>query len=544
MQFASKLLSGAFQSLISSFSVAYLAIFLPICVLIYTLLPQKYKKYLLLTASYVFFFLISGKLVVYLFLSTLSIHYFGIWLDRLQTLEKSQLAAAPLELKKQIKSHCKHQQIRVILLAVCLHIGVLALLKYSPFFLQNINTLLFLCKAPFSLQIPNFLQPIGISFFTLQAVSYLMDVYKKKIPADDNLLRLGLFLAFFPQIVEGPICRYEQTADKLWNAQQIRYSNLLLGAQRILFGLFKKLLVADRLNLFVKNVFDKGAENEGAVIAVAAIAYTIQLYMDFSGSMDAVLGSAQIFGIALPENFERPFFSKTIPEFWKRWHITLGTFFKDYIFFPLSMTRPMKKLTTTARKRLGNYYGPLIPGSIALFCVWFSNGLWHGAGWNYIFFGLYHFILILLGNLITPVVRQLQARLHVRAEALPYRIMQIFRTSVLVVIGELFFRASGLSIGLKMFWKIFTDFRFSVLVDGSLFSYGIDPLDFCVVGIALCVVFGISLLNEKGICVRFWLSKQSIPVRWGLLYLLILAIIVFGAYGIGYVPVDPMYANF
>ena len=152
---------------------------------------------------------------------------------------------------------------------------------------------------------------------------------------------------------------------------------------------------------------------DGLVIAVAAVCYTIQLYMDFSGTMDLAVGAGRIFGFQIPENFQRPFFSRSIPEFWQRWHISLGTWFKDYIFYPVSLSGPLKKLTSNARKKLGNHFGPLCASAIALFCVWFSNGLWHGAAWTYIFFGLYHFFFILCGNLFDPLTKWTTGKLHI-----------------------------------------------------------------------------------------------------------------------------------
>ena len=262
--------------------------------------------------------------------------------------------------------------------------------KIYPFFFSNFNALFHAWALPITLRIPYFLLPIGISFYTMQAASYLFDVYRQKIPADRNLFRLALYLSFFPLLMEGPICRYEQTAQQLWEAPALRYQ-APAGLQRTELRFNQKILVADRLNLLIKTVFDHYEDYDGLVIAVAAVCYTIQLYMDFSGTMDLAVGAGRIFGFQIPENFQRPFFSRSIPEFWQRWHISLGTWFKDYIFYPLSMSKPLKKLTTKARKRLGSHYGPLVAGSIALFCVWLCNGLWHGAAWNYIFFGLYHF---------------------------------------------------------------------------------------------------------------------------------------------------------
>ena len=344
--------------------------------------------------------------------------------------------------------------------------------------------------------------------------------------------------------MEGPICRYDQTAQQLWDAKPITYENLTLGLQRIAYGMMKKIIIADRLNPLVRNVFNNYTDFDGGVIALAAVCYTVQLYMDFSGSMDAVTGTAQILGVTMPENFRQPFFSKTISEFWKRWHITLGTWFKDYVFYPVVTLKPLEKLTSAARKHLGNHYGPLLASAVALFCVWFCNGLWHGAAWSYLFFGMYHFVLILGGNIIAPPVRAVNARLHIRAESFPYRLLQMLRTTVLVIIGELFFRANGLRAGMQMFRTMVTGFAFPVFDDALFKALGIDKFDLMIVAVTLLIVFVVSVINEKGKSVRALLAQRPAAVRWTVFYALILFIIIFGAYGKGYIPVDPMYANF
>ena len=472
---------------ISSFasfqSIIYL---LPIFVFLYAIAPKKFKKYYLLIASYVFYFLINGGMLIYLIASTFLMHYFAIWIERLQMQMKTTLSETEKENKKAVKKKYIARQRGVITLAVLIHIGALVVLKYTGFFVTNINRILVSAGSSTTLTIPNFLVPIGISFFSLQALSYILDVYRGVTKADDNLLRLALFLGFFPQIIEGPICRYNQTAEQLWNAPPINSQNFTFGLQRIIFGLIKKIVIADRLNALVGVIFGSYANYDGGVIALGAILYTIQLYMDFSGIMDVVLGLSQIVGVSMPENFERPFFSKTISEFWKRWHITLGAWFRDYIFYPVSTSNSMKKLTSAARKKLGNHYGPLVAGSIALFSVWICNGLWHGADWNYIFFGMYHFVLILLGNLIVPIVRVVNKKLKINPDNFFYRAMQIVRTSILVVIGELFFRAEGLMNGFYMFAKIFTDFSFSTLTNDLLVLGDIDYLDFVIIGSIAC----------------------------------------------------------
>ena len=456
MYLLSALAAGHFSELTSFFSLHYMLFFFPAALLGYALTPARWKRYSLLLISLGFFFLISGVLVAYLLASALSIWAFGLWLQKIHTRKAAAVKAAEKSERKAIKQAYLIRSRYVLGLAALVHIGGLLVLKYSGFFMENVN-LLFGKAYP----VPSYALPIGISFFSLQAFSYLFDVYRGVQEADRNLLRLTLFLAFFPQIVEGPICRYSQTATQLWDVKPITWENLTLGLQRIGYGMMKKLVVADRLNAFIEAVFTGYHDLQGGVIAIAAVCYTIQLYMDFSGAMDAVTGTAQIFGITMPENFQRPFFSRTISEFWTRWHISLGAWFKDYIFYPVTMSKPMKNLTSTARKRIGNHFGPLVAGAIALFCVWFSNGLWHGAAWSYIFFGMYHFVLILSGNLFAPAAKWLNGKLPWSAESLGFRIFQILRTSVLVVIGELFFRAEGLKAGLAMFGRMVTDFRFS-----------------------------------------------------------------------------------
>ena len=279
----------------------------------------------------------------------------------------------------------------------------------------------------------------------------------------------------------------------------------------------------------------------GGVIFLGMLAYTCQLYMDFSGIMDMVMGMGEIFGIKLPENFRRPFFSKSISEFWTRWHITLGAWFRDYIYYPLSLSGPLKKLTAKGRKHLGNHFGPLMAGTIALFCVWFCNGLWHGSAWNYLFFGMYHFFFIVLANMTEPFTRKVLDFLHIPRESAGYRVFRIIRTALLVCVGELFFRANGLRAGLRMFRTMVTDFSIPTREQLQL---GLDRYDVIILVVAVLIVFVVSLLQERNIKLRATIRKAPVPLRWAVYYAAILSIVIFGAYGVGYVPVEPMYAGF
>jgi len=522
-------------------AVSYLFFFLPLTVIIYHFAKKKYKWRVLLLASYIFFFLISGNLLIYLLFTTLSIHHFGLWFDRID----KELAGA-LELaddKKAIKEEYKKKKKKILFLGVLIQVGLLAAFKYLPFGIININYLLKFCHVGFKIPFVKLLAPIGISFYTLEALSYMIDVYNKKIEADTNLGRLALYLAFFPSIMEGPIARYSEVADRLYEGRDITYKNISFGSQRILWGILKKFIVADRLNVIVKLIFN-GSSYDGGLALFGAICYTIMLYMEFSGTIDVVIGSAEIFDVKLPENFRQPFFAKNISEFWTRWHITLGTWFKDYIFYPVSLSRKMKKLTIKARHGLGNLYGPILVGGIALLCVWLLNGLWHGAGWNYIFFGLYHFVLILSGSLIEPTVKKVTTKLHINRNNPIYRIFTFLKLFILVVIGELFFRANTLRDGFNLFNSIIMNFTLKSFKSGEFLRLGLDKGDFIIIAVTLIIVFFVGILRERKVPIRDTIAKQNIVVRWVIYYAIIMFILIFGAYGAGYKPVDPIYANF
>lgn len=320
---------GAYPELSAYFSLLFLGIFLPACLVLYSLTPGKYRKYALLLESLLFYWLISGAYILYLLASVGAIFAFGLWMQRIYVRPGCRRENGGKSRAEGHQEGLSEEGRHVMTLGVLLHIGLILVLKYTGFFLENVNALFGLTVA-----IPAFVKPLGLSFFILQSVSYLVDVYRQTIPADGNMLRLGLYLSFFPGIVEGPICRYGDTARALWEAKPIAYENLCLGLQRIAFGLMKKLVIADRLNPMVEELFSHNDAYPGYMSLVGGVLYTLQLYADFSGSMDAVCGTAQIFGLTVPENFRRPFFSKNISEFWTRWHITLGTWFRDYIFYP------------------------------------------------------------------------------------------------------------------------------------------------------------------------------------------------------------------
>ena len=530
--------------MISYCSLEYLIAFLPVVMILYQAVPNRARRYVLLAAGYAFFWYMSGILVLWNIAAALCVWLTGLRLSALLRKRDALLETSERSQKKAIRSSCEKKMRLWVILACAVCFGILITLKYSAFLTDNLNSVMRLVHAGRQFRIPQFMVPIGISFYTLQAMSYVFDVQKEKIEADRNFLRVALFLSFFPLLMEGPIARYKETAPQLWNPPRITMASLQRGGWRILYGVIKKLVVADRVNAAVELLYTDFAKYDGGMIFLAAILFTCQEYMEFSGTMDIVIGTGECLGITLPENFRQPFFSATISEFWTRWHISLGGWLRDYVYYPLSMSGPLKKLTKVCRKKIGNHYGPLVTSTIALFAVWVFNGFWHGSGWSFLFFGMYHFALIVTGNLLQPLVTSFCEKHQVNRRNPFYRAFQILRSFILVAVGEMFFRALSLKYGLQMFAQMFRQASVKSFVDGTALKLGMDLPDYIIVAVVIAFVFVISLLKERGCNVRGRLMEKNMLVRSLVTVLLISFIVLFGAYGAGYVPVDPIYANF
>lgn len=509
----------------------YFAFFLPVVLIIYQLVPQRFRPVALLMANYAFFYMISGPLVVYMLFSTIFTHYIGLWLENVSL--TAEVEGKALIMKKR----------KVLVFGIAISLGILGVLKYFNFFGQTVADVLALFQVNFVYEPIRFMVPIGISFYTLQMISYITDVYRGTQKAEHNLLKIALYLSFFPTIMEGPICRYAQVGEELYAGRSITFENLKFGYQRIVWGLFKKIVIADRLYATVSHVFDNYHDLDGSVIAFGVVCYTVQLYMEFSGCMDIIIASGEIFGVKLPENFRQPFAAKDASEFWRRWHITLGTFFKDYIFYSISLAKPVKNLAKKVKEKLGRNVSKFVGPTIALFGVWSCNGLWHGANWTFIFYGMYYFVLIFIENITEEPVHKLAKKWNINRESSGYRMFQAVKMFFIINIGELFFRANTLQDGFAMLGKIVTDFHISELL-GKLSSLKMDTADLVVVAIGIVVVAIVGSLHEREIKIREEIAKWVLPVRWGVWYAAILAVIMLGAYGTGYSIVEMIYAGY
>ena len=524
-------------------SYVYLLVFLGATFLAYTVAPLRFKWCVLLLASAAFYVVSSRFLTVFLLAATLTVYLSGLWLGRVQRRYEQRRQSLPREERKALKQQTTRMKKRIVALMILLNFGMLFFLKYYNFFGSNANWLFGALGAPLQLPQLRLALPLGISFYTLQAASYVIDIYRGKIAPDRHLGRIALFLCFFPQITEGPIGRYDQLAPQLYQGHRFDYRRTAFGLQLIVWGLFKKLVIADRANMFVNTVFDQFGSYSGLTVLIAMLLYTLQIYAEFSGVMDIVTGSAQLFGVNLSPNFRRPFFARSVDEFWRRWHITLGAWLRDYVFYSVSLSKPFMSFSK-ALKRHNEYLAKLLPVATALFCVWFGCGIWHGASWKYVAYGMYYYLIMLSGLALEPLFGKALSALHVNRESRGYRFFQVARTFLLVNVGMLLFRAESLTAFFHMLASIFTGFSASVFADRFLLSLSLDAHDFLILGFGVAVLFAVDLLQERGIQLRARVAQQRLVWRWALYFAAIFAVILFGAYGYGYDPVPLIYAQF
>lgn len=511
--------------------------FLLFFVIVYYILPKKIQWVVLLFASLLFYAGLGRRRIVFICLSAISTWISTNLIYNKHIEEKKYIAENKRNMTKDernaIKKRYKNKRRMVLALFLIFNLGGLFVFKFYNMTAEEFSSLPQL----------NLIMPVGISFYTLQIIGYVMDVYNKKSIPEKSMMKTMLFTMWFPQIIQGPIARYDMLAPQLFDQHEFNYDNFVLGLLRMLWGYFKKLVIADRFVVIVTTLFTNYTQYTGFEIFIGAFIYTIQLYADFSGGIDIAIGASELFGVALPENFTRPFFSKSISEFWRRWHITLGAFLRDYIFYPVTLSKPLSKIGKFFAKRKLKWLSRWIPAYISLFILWFCSGVWHGEGAQYILYGMYHGGLIMLGMTFEPYFAQLCEKIKINRNSQTFRIFQVIRTFFLVTIGEIIFRSPDIPQALYMIKSMFGTFNPWVLFDGFVFTLGLDVPDFIVGVIAVIILVVVSLLNRYQ-SMRHWVYRQELPVRWAICLAAIMAIVIFGVYGPGYDPAPFIYFQF
>ena len=507
-----------------------------LCLLIglYYIIPKCFQWQLLLISSFVFYYFSGWSNLLYISVTIVSTYFVSIKLNGLTKKQKAYLKEnrdLSREEKKVYKEKIKSKRWGWLLLCLIFNLGILAVIKYTNFALSNINSILTLFKMN-EISYVNLLLPMGISFYTFQSMSYIIDVYREKYEPERNIGKMALFVSFFPQLIQGPISRFDDLSKTLYKEHSFNAKTFSFGFQRVLWGYFKKMVIADRIITAVLTITKNPDTYDGIYVFIGMLFYALQLYADFTGGIDITIGIAQMLGIEVKENFIRPYFSKSITEYWRRWHISMGTWFKDYVFYPLSVSKPMLNISRSSRARFGDKVGKRLPVYLSTLIVWFTTGIWHGSSWNFIVWGLLNGVIILISQEFDPLYARFHERFKVKG-TFGFRLFQVIRTVLLLSSLRILDCYRDVGVSFRMFVSMFTKLDIGVLFNGSLLDLGLDVSDYIVLVIGVIILIGFSLLQRSG-SVREKIANKRPVLRYSVYILLFFSILILGAYGIGF----------
>lgn len=474
-------------------------IFFPIVSIAFFVIPRKLRTFFLLVASYYFYMSWNPYYAILILTSTVITYLSGLALDYFS---KNETLSA-----KKLSSY----KIGIVSASLIINLGILVVFKYANFILENVYSLVDMFGLSMEHRMLDLLLPVGISFYTFQALSYTLDVYHEKVSAEKNFINYALFVSFFPQLVAGPI---ERTGNLLSQIQKINtdshfsYENMRRGLLLMFWGLFEKIVIADRAAILVDTVFDNYTAHGFGSLVVATIAFTFQIYCDFDGYTNIARGAANVIGIRLIKNFRQPYFAGSIRDFWKRWHISLTTWFTDYLYIPLGGSRC---------KRSRHLLNILI--------VFAISGLWHGANWNFVVWGMLHGLYQCIEILLSKGEK-------------PSKRHPIF-TFILVAFAWIFFRAKNVAMAFGIIATMFTHPGIFALA-----HMGLNAVNIVILIEALIILLLVDYVHEKQLSVFDWVFAQNIVVRWIIYLGLIWSCILLGIYGIDYSVSQFIYFQF
>ena len=510
-------------------------------ILLYFVLPKKWQ-WLVLVAGNLYFYISFGlQYLFYLLFDALISYGAALAFDRMNQTAVKAMEGMDAAGKEEARRQLLKRKKRLSALAIVAILFFWVVIKYGNFFLNSINSVLSLLSFSWESSVAELVLPLGMSFYTFHAIGYVVDVYRKKYPAERNFFRFFTFLSFFPHMIEGPCSRFDQLGNSLFKEHSFSYSRLCDGVSRILWGVYKKIVIADPLAATVSGILGDYEAYGGVHILFAMAVSSIRIYADFSGYMDIVCGFCRILGIELAENFMRPYFARTVDEYWRRWHITLGRWFRDYVFFPLSMGKTGSKIAKAARKRWGPKMGKLLSGYFALIFVWTATGLWHGANWTYLFWGYLNLLVIMSTMQLSDTYAVWKQKLHIDSEGRMWKLFCIVRTYILVSFFRFFSISPSLGVAFGTVGRLFTKFSFSEFSDLSGFFVGMFREEILMAGIGTAALIVVDLIQENNAWNRV---KEKCPfVLRALIYSSMLLMIVMMLRGTD-VSKGFIYANF
>ena len=519
------------------FTTVSFLLFAALTLLGYYLMPQRWRWVLLLAASWFFYLWAGVKYLVFMAFTTLTTYGCTRILARRLEKQDAYLAENKQTLsrdeKKAYKARIKAGNRVWLVICLVANFAVLALCKAcltDPFrSLAQGGSLSFLTLG----------LPLGISFYMFQSMGYAVDVYRGTVKAEKNFFKLALFVSYFPQLIQGPISQFSHLAPQLYTPKVFDGRELSYGLQRLLWGFFKKLVIADRIAAAV--VALKAPQYTGVGFFLLTLFYAVQIYADFTGGIDMALGISQALGIKLEENFVRPFFSKNIAEYWRRWHITLGEWMKSYIFYPISVSQPMLKLSKSAREKLGNF-GKRLPVYVASVATWFVTGIWHGLTPNFVLWGMMNCFVIVVSEELVPLYDRFHNRFHLK-EKRWYGIFEMVRMFVLMNLIRIVDLFPQVGTYFSKMGSLVTTFNFHIFYDGTLMKLGLNGLDYGILFGGILLMFAVSLYQEKKGSVRDLLWDKP-ALRYTLIIVMLVAVLLMGSYGIGYNASSFIYNQF
>jgi len=523
-----------------SFTSIKFIIFLIMFAGIYYMVPKKYRWIVLFIASVIFYLSAGIEKLPIIVLTSLFVFLSARQINKVYEISEKEADMKQLtgrqrmEFLAPVKKKCRNSY---LIPTIVLAVGILCYCKIGTRVVEILQ------KNISDWTWNDIIVPLGVSYYTFSNIGYLLDIYWRKQKPISNYFKFLLCVAYFPHIVQGPIARYHKLSDEIFKEHPFDFTQVCFGIQLMLYGYFKKLVIADRLALFTGQVFGSVAEYEGLVIVIALIFSSFQVYMDFSGCMDIVQGASQIFGIKLADNFNHPFFSKSAAEFWRRWHITLGSWYKDYVYLPVVTSGLLARITTKVKEKKGKELAKKVNSAIPPAVVWLLTGLWHGTGWNYIVWGVYWGVITISSTIFAKQYKKITETLHIDTTTSVYQCFQMLRTFLIFTIGRLITVPGTIRNTIVTIGQMFKSFNPWIFWDGTLYQMGIDFKDICVIIIGLLFVRKISMLQENA-SVREMIAKRNIVLRWAIYYGAIFTIIIFGIYGSGYNASDFIYANF
>lgn len=503
-------------------------IFMILLVIIYYFIPKRWQWICLLLFSIAFYAISGIKTMIFILITALSAYICAIYIGKIQANTKAYIKGNKDRLSKEERNLYKRKRNTsckaLMIITLLLNIGILCTFKYSIFFLEQFKFLFpqMGISTSYSLIIP-----LGISFYTFQTIGYVVDVYWEKVEPQKNFAKLLLFVSFFPQITQGPISEYNQLASQLYASHDFEYKNFSYGIQRMMWGFFKKMVIADRAAPLIQTAFSDFSSMPGNNVLFSAFLYSLQIYADFSGYMDIACGLCEILGIHLTENFNRPYFSKSVAEYWRRWHTSLGTWFKTYIYYPVAVSKLSMKLSSAGTSLFGKNIGKTVGASFALIIVWFTTGFWHGASWSYIAWGGINGLAIIATLWLEPLFNKGKRLCKINESSFLWRAFSTLRTFFIVTMIKVFPEVGSFKDGISYWKHCFLNWQLNLSEYKSLVYPIVSKEDFVLLFVGAFLIFVTSLIQRKT-GIRDKISTYPKLIRFAIFVILFFAIIIYG----------------